>query len=158
MQTTEERVVVPEIEVRHVSARPCVYIAGKATVTEMPRFIGDCYQKLFPYAMSRTEVEDCFARFPAMNGEVFDIEVGVVTKAPLPDHEEIRHGRIGGHQALYALYKGPYAGVGPVYEAMQAKMKDLEIQPAGAPYEIYLNDPAKVPPDELETELYWPAE
>lgn len=35
-------------------------------------------------------------------------------------------------------------------------MKDHELQPGGAPYEVYLNSPDEVPESELKTEVFWP--
>lgn len=157
MQTTEHA-LSPEIKLLHVAAKPCVVISGKMKMADLPKFLGEAYGKLYPYVMSQSHAEECFARYPSWEGEEFEVEAGVVSKEPLPDKDPIRHSRLGGHQALYALHIGPYEKVGSVYEAIQAKMKELDLKPAGAPYEIYLNDPAHVLPEELKTEIYWPAE
>ena len=61
----------------------------------------------------------------------------------------------GGHVAT-TMHVGPYPGVGQAYTALQQWMTDNGRHPAGAPREVYLNEPGAVPDDELLTEVDWP--
>ena len=54
------------------------------------------------------------------------------------------------------VHKGPYAEVGKAYVALQKWMTDNGRSPAGMVREVYLNDPASVPPEDLLTEIDWP--
>lgn len=144
------------IEDRQVPAQPCVYIAAKRPVSELPAFFGEAFGKLYGYACSKTQPGAAFARYHNWDKEIIDFEAGVVTKDMLEPQAEIQTGIYGGHRALYALHVGPYANVGPVYEAIQEEMKRLGVHPAGPPYEVYLNSPDEVPESELKTEVYWP--
>ncbi|WP_243670842.1 MerR family transcriptional regulator [Methanoculleus chikugoensis] len=58
------------------------------------------------------------------------------------------------------LHTGPpYPGVGKAYERLFAYMNEHRLVPAGPPSrELYLNDPAEVPEDELLTEVQFPVE
>ncbi|BBL67329.1 MerR family transcriptional regulator [Methanoculleus chikugoensis] len=56
------------------------------------------------------------------------------------------------------LHTGPYPGVGKAYERLFAYMNEHRLVPAGPSRELYLNDPAEVPEDELLTEVQFPVE
>ncbi|MCM2465373.1 MerR family transcriptional regulator [Methanoculleus oceani] len=54
------------------------------------------------------------------------------------------------------LYTGPYPGVGKAYERLFAYMGEHGLASAGPSRELYLNDPAEVPEEELLTEVQFP--
>lgn len=54
------------------------------------------------------------------------------------------------------MHRGPYTEIGPAYEAIATWMSEHGHEPAGPPREIYLNDPAQTPPEELLTEVQFP--
>jgi effector-binding domain-containing protein len=62
-----------------------------------------------------------------------------------------------GSKAISILYRGPYDGVGPSYQALFAYMKENNLSPAGPAREIYLTDPSQVEnPAENLTEILFP--
>ncbi|MDD3070244.1 MerR family transcriptional regulator [Methanoculleus horonobensis] len=56
------------------------------------------------------------------------------------------------------LYTGPYPGVAKAYERLFSYMGEYGLAPAGPSRELYLNDPAEVPEEELLTEVQFPME
>lgn len=58
--------------------------------------------------------------------------------------------------AACTLHLGPYSKLGDAYGVLQTWFKANGKVPAGPPREIYLNEPDKVAPDELLTEVAWP--
>jgi len=56
------------------------------------------------------------------------------------------------------LHTGPYSGVGKAYERLFAYMNEHCLVPAGPSRELYLNDPAEVPEEELLTEVQFPVQ
>jgi effector-binding domain-containing protein len=79
---------------------------------------------------------------PAMAGAAGDEQVAL---------EEIPGGRVA-----TTMHVGPYEEVGEAYTALQKWMADNGCRPAGAPREVYLNEPGEVPGSELLTEVDWP--
>ena len=69
------------------------------------------------------------------------------------DVEEVQGGTVAS-----TVHVGPYNQVGPAYVALQKWMTDNGRRPAGMMREVYLNDPATVPPEQLMTEVDWPVE
>lgn len=59
-------------------------------------------------------------------------------------------------RAAVTKHVGPYEKIAPAYEAIHAWMESSGEKPGGAPWEVYLNDPAKVKPEELKTVIYYP--
>lgn len=157
MQTSTEN--LQKTEIRQVPPKPCLTITAKGlTMAEVPKFLGIAYQKLFGYASGQTQPGECFARYPSWSENSFDIEAGIVVKEALPLKDDIQPGTLGGHQALFTLHKGSYEGVGAAYETLQKDREAKGLKEAGAPYEIYLNDPSTTAPADLLTEIYWPVE
>ena len=54
------------------------------------------------------------------------------------------------------VYKGPYEGMGNIYEELVGWIMGNGYEIAGAPAEVYLSDPVKTPPQELLTEVRFP--
>ncbi|HVT11066.1 MAG TPA: GyrI-like domain-containing protein [Fimbriimonadaceae bacterium] len=149
----------PKSEIVDVPARPCLILSAKVSMPEMPAFLRGAYGKLYGYAGPRTAPRECFARYRSWTEDSCEVEAGVITKDLLEVGEgEIRADKLGGHRALHAMHRGPYAQIGPVYEAIQNEMKSKELKAAGPPYEIYYNDPNQVLESELLTGVYWPIE
>ena len=58
--------------------------------------------------------------------------------------------------AVTTVHRGPYAEVGPAYEALEAWIAGHGVAHAGPPREIYLNDPRDVGEDRALTEIVMP--
>jgi effector-binding domain-containing protein/DNA-binding transcriptional MerR regulator len=56
-------------------------------------------------------------------------------------------------RAVSAVYRGPYHGVEAAYNRVISFSKVKNLEPFGPSRELYLNDPAEVPEDELMTEI-----
>lgn len=54
------------------------------------------------------------------------------------------------------MHQGPYHQLSETYNALVQYIKNHGFQIAGAPFELYLNNPEEVPVDQLETEVYFP--
>ncbi|MDQ1253964.1 MAG: hypothetical protein QG646_3178 [Euryarchaeota archaeon] len=56
-------------------------------------------------------------------------------------------------KAVSAVYRGPYPGVEAGYNRVISFSKEKNLEPFGPSRELYLNDPAEVPEEELMTEV-----
>lgn len=88
-----------------------------------------------------------------------DIEVAVPITGPV-SLEGTAAGvvTLPGGRFVSVLHTGPYPGVGKAYERLFSYMNENRLVPAGPSRELYLNDPAEVPEDELLTEVQFPVE
>jgi len=83
-------------------------------------------------------------------------EVGFPFKGEVKSEGSIKIKKIPAQEVLYTIHKGPYMEVGPAYTALFQHAREKGYIPQGCPMEIYLNDPAKVPKNELLTEVQLP--
>lgn len=144
------------IERTWVSLEPCVIIHAKKTMAEMPEFFREAFGRLYAYASSKAAPKQAFARYYDWSTDPIDFDAGVVIQKAIEGKDDIQPGRYGGHEALMALHVGPYGQIETVYNAIQAYLKEHELESGDAPYEVYLNSPDEVPESELKTEVYWP--
>lgn len=64
-----------------------------------------------------------------------------------------------GGEVLIAHIWGPYDQVGQAYTAVENWLKENKRKAKGAPFEVYINDPATVNnPSEIQTDIYQPLE
>jgi len=62
-----------------------------------------------------------------------------------------------GGTAAVTIHSGPYDQLQAAYAALEEWIRTNRLQPAGAPWEAYLNDPADHPnPQDWKTEVCWP--
>ncbi len=63
----------------------------------------------------------------------------------------------GGNYVCWS-YVGPYTGVGDAWTKFSAELflRETHMPRQDVCFEIYVNDPCKVPPEELRTDLYFP--
>jgi effector-binding domain-containing protein len=64
--------------------------------------------------------------------------------------------RLEAYDVASNMHKGPYEGLGKVYEDMVVWMLENGYEIAGPPEEVYLNDPNVTPRDEILTEVRFP--
>jgi effector-binding domain-containing protein len=96
-----------------------------------------------------------FAIYYNMDMQDLDVEAGFPVSKPLPAKGEIQAGEIPGGTFAICHYTGPYAGVGPAYEALAEFAQGKGYAPAGPAYEWYFDGP-DVPEQDLRTDVAFP--
>ncbi len=59
-------------------------------------------------------------------------------------------------KVVVALHVGPYSAMMPTYDAIMKYITENKLEIAGRSWEEYIDDPMKVKPDELKTNIYFP--
>jgi AraC family transcriptional regulator len=85
-----------------------------------------------------------------------DVEVVIPVSTPVEDVEEITCRELPGGPMAKIVHKGPYEKSAAAYRTLFAWIAENHRKVAGPTREVYLNDPKKVPPEELLTEIYAP--
>ena len=83
-------------------------------------------------------------------------EVGIPFVGEARDEGDIRIKTFPERHVLSTIHKGPYRESGPVYAAVIEYLMKSDYEIAGAPMELYLNNPMHVPESELLTEVQFP--
>jgi effector-binding domain-containing protein len=97
-----------------------------------------------------------FVLYPSVCEGEFEIAVCMPVVPGAAGGERTTVEEVPGGLCASTVHKGPYAEVGQAYVALQKWMTDNGRSPAGMVREVYLNDPASVPPEDLLTEIDWP--
>ena len=97
-----------------------------------------------------------FILYPETCEDEYEIVICMPVAPGATGGEDVALEEISGGRVATTMHVGPYPEVGKAYAALQKWMTDNGCRPAGAPREIYLNEPGKVPDAELLTEVDWP--
>jgi effector-binding domain-containing protein len=147
-----------QFELTEEKDRPVLSIRTRAAVGDLPREFDRAYGLIAQYLEELDEKTEgpAFAAYYNMDMEDLDLEIGFLVPKPIPGKGAILESKIpGGKQASY-LYKGPYSGMEPVYDALAVWVAEQGLTPTGASYEFYYNSPDEVPESELLTKIIFP--
>jgi effector-binding domain-containing protein len=149
-----------QCELRERSAQPTLTIRTRTSVEDLGQVLGQAYGTIGQYLGELAEpcAGPPFVAYHNEDMQDLDIEAGCPVARELPGRGEIQAGEMPGGKVATCLHTGPYSDIGPAYEALSSWMEDKGYEPAGAAYEIYLNDPEETPPEELETLIMFPLE
>ncbi|WP_091688650.1 GyrI-like domain-containing protein [Methanococcoides vulcani] len=87
-----------------------------------------------------------------------DIEVAIPIANRVEDTEIVKCYELPGGKMVKTIHKGPYEECGPTYQELFAWIAEKGLNITGPTREVYLNDPAEVPPEEILTEIYAPVD
>jgi effector-binding domain-containing protein len=85
-----------------------------------------------------------------------DLEVVIPVAGKVVEKGDIKAYKIPGGKMAKVVHRGPYEKVGETYGRLFEWMGRNGKAPRGPFREIYLNDPTKVPPEEILTEINVP--
>jgi effector-binding domain-containing protein len=126
-------------EVRQQSASPVLTMRGRVPVQALPGFLGKVYSSIFAYYN--------------MDMQDLDIEAGYPVIKPLAGRGEIHASMLPEGLVAETVFTGPYLEMGPAYEGLSHWVKENGYEMCGTVYEVYLNSPAEVAPEQLQTRI-----
>lgn len=134
-----------------------VGVRARTDVRDLPQVIGRAYGAVMQYLAGSGEqpAGPPFVIYYNMDMGALDLEAGFPVARVLPGAGEVRPGEIKGGPAVSCLHQGPYSGLEPAYRALSDWIQAHGFEPTGVTIEFYLNDPETVPPEELQTQIYF---
>lgn len=147
------------IEQRTLVAQPALFVRRQVPRSELATAIGECLGQAFGVAqrVGATVAGRPFVRYPSVGSEVMTIEAGMALAQPATGDGAVEGGELVGGPMLVALHAGHYETLHETYRTMERWMAEHGKRSAGAPWELYLTDPASLPdPSTWRTEIYWP--
>jgi effector-binding domain-containing protein len=154
----EPSMTLSAIAVRELSSQHTAVVRQRISMQEtnrIPGWIGETME-----AVQRAGQQPAgmpFVRMLSMDTDSMEVEVGWPVAAPFSGDGEVLAGSLPGGPAAVASYYGPYEGIGPAYEEMQAWCKDQGRESSGPPWESYFTDP-NTEPDQSKwrTDIHFP--
>lgn len=126
---------------------------------ELDAKFAEAYPKIVTYlnAQSLTPTGAPYSRYFRFEpGTAIDVEVGFPVASVIAGEGDVKASALPGGMVATTTHLGPYGGIGGAYEALHKWMDAHHKKPAGGPWEIYVNDPSSVPPEEIRTDIFFP--
>jgi effector-binding domain-containing protein len=130
----------------------------RTAVQNLPKILGEAYDDLIRYLdeIGEGPAGPPFVQYFNMDMAALDLEAGLPVLRPLPGEGYVEAGEMPAGPYATCRFTGPYSQLASAYAALNGWMAEHGYRPAGPVYEVYLNDPAEVLPEELETEILFP--
>ena len=148
-----------EFGTRQLDAQPIVAIRAKTTMDKIAQTMGTLFGEVHGYIQQSGQAPAGmpFAIYHAMDGNDVDLECGLPVASPLDGTDRIRAGELPCGKAATVTHTGPYDQLRHTWEALTAWMKSEGLQPAGAPWEVYVTDPGAEPDSsKWRTDIFFP--
>ena len=142
-------------KIHQQEAAPVLSVRVRLPVHELPDFLDQAFSSISQYLAEVGEqpAGNPFVAYYNMDMQNLDVEAGYPVSRPLAGRDAIRPGRLPEGQVAETVYTGPYQEIGPAYEDLTHWVSAHGHQPSGVVYEFYLNDPARVLPEQLQTRI-----
>ena len=150
------------IERHTLEETPVLFGRRKLAKEEIAAGLAEVLPAAFGHAMSNglEMVGPPFVRYADQSAAYFTIEAGVplASAAPEPDEDTgLTTGSLPGGEVAFTAHVGPYETLGEAHVALDVWMNENGVTATGAPWEVYITDPAEVPdPAEWITHVYQP--
>ncbi len=115
--------------------------------------------------MGREPAGPAYGRYHDVEGEAWDVEIGIPVDMPpanLRSIDEAERGELSaselpGGEVAVTVHEGSYDTISEAYERLERFIGEQGRQMAGAPWESYVVEMSEVSdPSDLRTEVYWP--
>jgi AraC family transcriptional regulator len=144
---------------KELSAQPVLVVRRKVKPTEIAVALAEVLGQVFLHAQKTGTalVGQPFTRYVEWGPGLLTIEAGLpVAVAPEGGEGVLAAELPGGHVAT-TTHSGPYDTLREAHAALQVWIEAQGLNAAGAPWEVYVTDPADHPdPKDWKTDVFWP--
>ena len=136
-------------------AQRVLSIRTHAAMQDLPAVIGQSFGAVAQYLgqLGQPPAGAPVVGYYNMDMQNLDLEIGYPVARKLPGQGNIQPSEMSGGKAAACLYTGPYDKIQLAYQALTEWMQAHGHEGTGVCYEVYLNDPAQVPPEALQTQI-----
>ena len=135
-----------------------VFVRTRSAVQDLPGLMPGIYAQIAQYIgeIGGQPADPPYAAYYNMDMQDLDIEIGFPVSESLSGKGDIQIGEIAGGSYAASIHVGPYNEIAPAYSALTEWVEGEGHKTTGVAYEIYLNDPAEIPPEKLQTQILSP--
>ena len=147
---------------KEIPAQPVLVVRRRIKPTEVAATLGEVLGHVFQYAQQNgiAMAGQPFTRYLEWGPGLWTIEAGLPVTANTREttsDANVRPDALPGGWVATATHTGPYDKLGEAHAAIQQWIEAEGLSSAGAPWEIYITDPADFPdPKDWKTEVFWP--
>ena len=146
------------IKLEEKQAQQVLSIRRITSMGNLPQEIGKAYNSIIQYLneLGEQPADAPYTAYYNLDMENLDVEMGFPVSKKLAERDEIKANEIPAGKYAECTYKGPYAEMAPVYDAMNQWMAEKGLEATGIAYEVYYNSPGEVAESELLTKIMFP--
>jgi effector-binding domain-containing protein len=147
-----------DIVVKQIPAQLALTVAKRVKMADIAAGMGEGFDTLMRHAAA-TGAQfggPPFTLYPELPSEEFTFLVCMPVLPGAVGGEEVELRDLPAAEAATLLCKGPYDSLEPSWGRLMGWVQASGRHPGGPVREVYLNDPASSPPEELLTELVVP--
>ena len=137
-----------------------LFVRTRSAVQDLPNLMPVIYVQIAQYLgeIGGQPSGPPYVAYYSMDMQDLDIEIGFPVSEILSGKGDIQTGEIAGGSYATCHHVGPYNEIAPAYSALTEWVEEEGIKTTGVAYEIYLNDPAEIPPEKLQTQILFTVE
>jgi AraC family transcriptional regulator len=150
------------ISKKEIPAQPVLVVRRRVKPAEVSKTLADVLGHTFQHAQQNgvAVAGQPFTRYLEWGPGMWTIEAGFPVNAhsaAAPSENDIRADTLPGGLVATTTHTGPYDKLAEAHAAMQEWIESEGLTAHGAPWEVYVTDPADVPdPNEWKTDIFWP--
>lgn len=148
-----------KIEETTIQSQPVMIVKATCTLQEIPEVLGRSYQKILESNKKNglKETGSPFAIYYAFSPEKVELAAGMPVDKPGKNDGSVEASEIKGGKVVLAHHYGSYEATEATHQKIDAYLKEKGLTAAGAPWEVYVTDPA-VETDQSKwyTQIYYP--
>lgn len=146
-----------DVTLDHVPRRELAVVTQRTPMDRMPQVVPAALQEVAGYLAAQGLPFDgpAVAVYSDMNAGSCTVAAGFVVQQPFEGDGRVHHTVLPETDAYTLTHVGPYADVGPAYEAIQRAAVEQGRPLASLMWEEY-RDPPDVPPEQTRTVICWP--
>ena len=149
----------PKFGTTQLEAQPIVGIRTTVAMNEIGKVMGPLFGEVHGHIRQNGQqaAGAPLAVYHSRPGDTVDLECAIPVASPLAGAGRVRAGELPAGKAATVTHTGPYDQLGRTWEALTAWMKSEGLEPAGAPWEVYVTDPGREPdPSKWRTDIFFP--
>lgn len=149
-----------ECKIETNQVQPVVAMRKMTSIEDLPTVLGEVYTELGAYLgeLGEFPAGAPYSAYFNMDMQNLDVEIGIPVGKVVPEKGDIFSKDIPAGDFATCLYIGPYREIEPAYTALSAWITESDRKTSGPAYEVYLNDPGEIAPEDLQTQILFPLE
>jgi len=149
------------ITIKELSPQPVLTMRRRVNLSDLAKALAEMFGHVYAHAQRNgiALAGQPLTRYLEWGPGLCTIEAGmpVTAAGSVPAEAEVRADTLPGGPVATATHTGPYDKLSDAHAAIQQWIEAEGLRTAGAPWEVYVTDPAEYPdPKDWKTELFWP--
>ena len=148
-----------EFQMKQIDAQPILSIRTTATMDKIAEVMGPLFGEVYG-CIRQSGHEPAgmpFAIYHSMDGDAIDLECGLPVASPMEGAGRVQASELPAGTVATVTHVGPYDALRQTWAALTEWMGSQGLQPAGAPWEVYVTDPGAEPDQsKWRTDIFFP--